>query len=185
MYSCLLLCVLIRDFGTDSWRAARFFDRDLKRHFKRTFSFSLVLVLQSNFHSLCVKVGFIHLIKILESFRVFNPCFSAAGWCTNVISLITAKVSSTPVKLCYIKYILITSESPYFQCVRHFQFWSSNTATLPIWQFSDGTWNNSCMMLFPAAALPRLLLKARGMENLWHSGKRDDEEEKIIITIRI
>lgn len=28
------------------------------------------------------------------------------------------------------------------------------------------------MMLFPVAALPRLVLKALGMENSWHSGKR-------------
>lgn len=34
------------------------------------------------------------------------------------------------------------------------------------------TWNSSCMMLRPAAALPRLLLKALGMENSWHSGER-------------
>lgn len=33
-------------------------------------------------------------------------------------------------------------------------------------------------MLFPAAALPRLLLKARGMENSWHSGKMKREEIK-------
>lgn len=70
----LSLCVLIRDFGTNSCRAASFFDRDLKRHFKRTF-----FVLQRNFHLLSVKVGFINLIKILE---VFHPCLSAAECCT-------------------------------------------------------------------------------------------------------
>lgn len=31
------------------------------------------------------------------------------------------------------------------------------------------------MMLFPAAALSRLLLKARGMENRWHSGSIKEE----------
>lgn len=36
----------------------------------------------------------------------------------------------------------------------------------------DTTWNSSCMMFFPAAALPRLLLKAGGMENRGHSGNR-------------
>jgi len=37
------------------------------------------------------------------------------------------------------------------------------------------TWNSSCMMLVPAAALPRLELNARGMENRWHSGNINEK----------